>query len=207
MTDDKEPVPFLTCLIHESKKAYLKYLLWICAAIDVVAGVAIISYIAAVAVTWYLQIIGPIQTAVWNWLVSGAGAVWSGLMGVLSGAYALLAAAPWWAWLGLAILLLPVAYASAVCIERRHPGTKDKAKTNATVVLACSLASCLIGCVFAFFVFVVNNGYKKVGMPLDYTYMDVAFYVGFAITMIISLLWFNIEHPSIGSSTYYGDDW
>jgi hypothetical protein len=203
MTDEeKTPVPFLTCLIHESKKAYWIYLFWICAAIDILAGLAVATYASVIVEEWYQRVIGPVQAGAWDWIVSGAVFVWYGLTGFVSAAYAALAAVPGYAWGILIIITIPAAYALAVCVNRRYPNVRKSLEPLPGRAVRGVFFGGISGSVVAV-LSVMAYTFQKPRLPPDWAVVQLAFEITFIIVFLLCLI---DDNPFTNPDPYYRED-
>jgi hypothetical protein len=91
-----DQVPYLTCLIHETKKVYKKWLIFVSA-----IGAAIgLGYLV-----WAAQ----------DEILSGFARIGSWFAAVLNSINSVISLVPWWLWIIIAVLVAPLVYAAVKC--------------------------------------------------------------------------------------------
>jgi len=196
MTEDsKEKVPFLSCLMHETRKTFRPYAIYfakILLLLLAIAGVGVVLLtirdtikviltgvvaIAGYAVSVAIEITGIVVSSIaWGfWYVVGAIPWWGYVLIVVSsiawGFWYVVGAIPWWGYvlIGVVAMLVvpPVIYSTGVCIQRRYD---IDVKRLATVAIeAYGMVGMVIYWVMGMFAFWVN-----LNPPFHLSLFDIA---------------------------------
>lgn len=177
----KEKVPFMECLIHENRKAYKKWILWISCIIDALA--ALIFSICAMAFIWGATngfITSVVSMAV-SAIVSVAVTIVSVWCLIFSFAVSI---NPLW-YFGFVIIAAPFIYSLVLCLNRRYPEKMKSAAFILSVLIA--IVTILAPLLFVYLV-VLGCGASK-GAALCITIL-AAF---FEIVVIVYICSFGIN--------------
>ena len=113
--EPKPKVPFLKCVVHETKSVYLKYLLVICTIIDLLVALGINTAI--------LEQVVVIGNAIGPFLHPPDifSAIANGISFIVVSILVFFINLPWWVWGLIIVIGAPFVYVLYVCCERRNP--------------------------------------------------------------------------------------
>lgn len=113
MTNDQ--TTFKQCLIHETKKAYKRYIDIVLKSLLIISAAGIVAILAVLFGNSIVYVWNVITTTIQN----GGAALVSGITTLGSVIWSWLLAVPWWAYVIIGLVALPFIYAIVICIQRR----------------------------------------------------------------------------------------